>query len=121
MRKAIVFFLFVVCAVPAYSQTGLAIIHFYGDGYYGARHVPLYIDGKEVASMHGRQVIDVRVTPGRHEIRSADKRSGIALDAKDAGESFVKVTLGGNFILHGQVTLVDPAQGQYEVQARSKP
>jgi len=95
-------------------------VHFYGDGYFGARHVPIYIDEKGVGKIHGKETLDVQVTPGKHQIRSGDKKSGIILDAKEGADSYVKVTLAGSFILHGQVTLMDPSQGEYEYQARKK-
>lgn len=107
-------------ALAARAQSKTATVHFYGDGYFGARHVPLYIDDKKVGTLHGKEVIDVPVEAGKHSVASGDKKSGIFLQATEGGEYYVKVTLAGSFILHGQVTLVDPSQGQYEVQARRK-
>ena len=97
-----------------------ATVHFYGDGYFGARHVPLYIDDKKVGNLHGHEVVDVLVMAGKHTVRSGDKKSGIFLETANGNEYYVKITLGGSFVLHGEVTLVDPSQGQFEVQARRK-
>lgn len=118
MRNTALFVLFFI--LPAFGQSKPTIVHFYGDGYFGTRHVPLYIDGKKVDNLHGREVIDVPITPGKHTVQSGDNHSGIYLDATDGAQYYVKVTLGGSFILHGQVTLVDPAQGEFEVQTREK-
>jgi hypothetical protein len=97
-----------------------AMVHFYGDGYFGVRHVPLYIDGHKVGNLHGHEVVDVPVVAGKHTVYSGDKKSGIFLEAADGTDYYVKITLGGSFVLHGQVALVDPSQGQFEVQARRK-
>jgi len=118
MRKVALLTLLFVLGVNAQSKP--ATIHFYGDGYFGARHVPLYIDDKKVGTLHGKEVIDVPVEARKHTVYSGDKKSGIFVQASEGGEYYVKVTLGGSFILHGQVTLVDPSQGQYEVEARRK-
>jgi hypothetical protein len=104
----------------SHPQAATSTIHFYGDGYFGTRHVPLYVDGKEIGKIHGRQTLDFQVAPGKHEVRSGDKKSGIILEAKEGADSYVKITMGGSFVLHGQVTLVDPSQGAYEYQARKK-
>jgi hypothetical protein len=104
----------------AYAQSKPATVHFYGDGYFGVRHVPLYVDGNKVGTLHGHEVVDVPVAAGKHTVYSGDKKSGIFIEAADGGDYYVKVTLGGTVVLHGQVTLVDPSQGQYEVQARRK-
>jgi hypothetical protein len=103
-------------AVSIRSQSGRATVHFYGDGYFGVRHVPLYVDDKKVATLHGREVIDVPVLPGKHSIHSGDKHSGLFVEATENGDYYVKVSLGGSFVLHGQVTLVEAQQGEYEVQ-----
>jgi hypothetical protein len=116
-RVALMFLLFVL---PALGQGRPATIHFYGDGYFGVRHVPLYVDGKKVGTLHGHEVVDVPILVGKHSVYSGDKQSGIFVEATDGADYYVKVTLGGNFILHGQVTLVDPAQGKFEVEARRK-
>ena len=107
-----------LAALPIHGQSKPATVHFYGDGYFGVRHVPLYVDGAKVGTLHGHEVVDVPVTPGKHTITSGDKKSGIFVEAADGGECYVKVSLGGSFVLHGQVTLVDPGQGKFEVAAR---
>jgi hypothetical protein len=112
--------LLLLLVVPAAGQSKPATLHFYGDGYFGTRHVPLYIDGKKVGTLHGREVIEIPLISGKHSVYSGDKNSGLFVEAVDGGDYYVKVTLGGSFVLHGQVTLVDPDQGQFEVQAREK-
>jgi hypothetical protein len=118
MRKMALLLLLV--AFSTNGQSAPATVHFYGDGYFGVRHVPLYIDGKKVGNLHGHEVMDVPLTAGKHSVYSGDKNSGIFVEAAEGGDYYVKVTLGGSFVLHGQVTLVDPSQGQFEVQARRK-
>lgn len=104
-----------------HAQAKPAIVHFYGDGHFGVRHVPLYIDGNKVGNLHGNEVLDVPVVAGKHALSSGDKKSGVFLEAADGGEYYVKVTLStGGFVPHGQVALIDPSQGQFEVEARRK-
>jgi hypothetical protein len=113
--------LMLMFVLPVNGQSGTATVHFYGEGGFGVRHVPLYIDEKKVGNLHGREIVDIPVTPGKHTVHSGEKLSGIYLDATEGGEFYVKVTLTtGGVVPHGQVALVDPAQGKYELETRQK-
>jgi hypothetical protein len=114
--------LLAVCfALPAKSQSDIATIHFYAPDKFGVRHLPLYVDEKTVGSLHGRDMIDVPTTPGKHTVHSSQKDSGIFLEVTAGGDYYVKVSLSEHgFPPPGRVDLVDPSQGKYELEKMKK-
>jgi hypothetical protein len=88
--------------------------------YAGSALAPsIYVDDKQVARVGNGRRVSIRLTPGPHTIRSDDKSSAIALEAKMGQDYFVRIDEATGFWKgHGRLTLVLPEQGtaEYKLQ-----
>lgn len=104
-----------ISALPANTQSGIATIHFYALDKFGVRHIPVYLDDNKIGTLHGRDVLEVPATPGKHTVHSSDKDSGIFLEVTEGGDYYVRVSLTEHGLRpQGRVDLVDPSQGKFE-------
>ncbi len=86
--------------------------------YAGSALAPsIYVDDKQVARVGNGRRFTMKLSPGTHSIRSDDKSSAIALDAKSGHEYYVRVDEETGFWKgHGKLTMLMPEQGSAEYQ-----
>jgi hypothetical protein len=81
----------------------------------------VYVDDKEMARIENGRSFVARLEPGRHSIRSNDKASGVEVNMKPGADYYVRVDMQTGFWKgHGQLTMILPEQGEYEVK-QTKP
>ena len=79
----------------------------------------IYVDDQQVVRVGNGRRVSIRLTVGPHSIRSDDKSSAIALEAKAGQEYFVRVDEETGFWKgHGRLTMLLPEQGvaEYKMQ-----
>jgi hypothetical protein len=78
----------------------------------------VWCDETELARMENGRYFTVTLDPGKHNLSSNDKQSGIELDAKAGQEYFVRVEIATGMMKgHGRLILVAPEQGGYELKS----
>jgi Protein of unknown function (DUF2846) len=79
----------------------------------------IYVDDQQVVRVGNGSRVSIRLAAGPHSIRSDDKSSAIALDAKAGQEYFVRVDEETGFWKgHGRLSMLLPEQGgaEYKMQ-----
>lgn len=111
---------------PAAPQTGtaeksstsnIALLYVYRQHRYeGAALAPsIYVDDKAVARVGNGRRVTIKLTAGKHTIRSDDKSSAISLDSKAGQDYYVRIDEATGFWKgHGRLTLVLSEQGAAE-------
>jgi hypothetical protein len=75
----------------------------------------VYIDDKQVARIGNGRRVSIRLLPGSHTVRSDDKSSAIAVEAKAGQDYYVRIDEETGFWKgHGKLTMVMPEQGSAE-------
>ena len=103
----------------ASSNDSKAAVYFYRyKQFVGSALSPsVYCDEGELARIDNGRFFSVKLTPGKHVLRSNDKQSGIEAELKGGQEYYVRVELvPGAMKGHGRLILVQPEQGEYEIK-----
>jgi len=132
--RLVSFFFLACCALPtrtvAVAQAGASATPAVAEGtattallrvyrarrFVGSGLAPsIFVDDKEVVRIGNGRRATIKLTPGAHTVRSDDKSSAIALDAKSGQEYYVRVDEEpGAWKGHGKLTLLMPEQGSAE-------
>ena len=80
----------------------------------------VFVDQTAVGRLHNGETAKFMVPAGTHQIYSNDKNAGLSLEAKPGQTYYVRVDIQlGALKGHGSVTLMDPQQGKFEINAVS--
>lgn len=77
----------------------------------------VFCDDVQLARIDNGRYFAMKLEPGKHTFRSTDQQAGIMIDAQAGRYYFVRVDLiPGFFKGKGSVQLIQPEQGNYEIQ-----
>ena len=77
----------------------------------------VYCDEVQLARMENGRYFVVTLPPGKHELRSNDKQSGIELDAKEGQDYYIRVEIAPGVAKgHGRLVATPSEQGSYEIR-----
>jgi hypothetical protein len=108
-------------ATSAANQPQATIFFYRPHRFVGAALKPsVFVDETAVGRLHNGDTVKFLVPAGTHQVYSNDKNTGLSLETKPGQTYYVRVDIQmGALKGHGSVTLMDPQQGKYEINAVS--
>jgi hypothetical protein len=77
----------------------------------------VYCNETQLARMDNGRYFKVMLDPGKYELRSNDKQSGIEMELKGGEQYYVRVDIAPGFWkAHGRLVLMQKEQGAYEIK-----